>query len=52
MAALRFIRSSEDDAEGGWELRLAQIYYSKLFKEYAIADLSRYKVRSPVLPSM
>ena len=26
-----------------WERRLAKKYYDKLFKEYAIADLSRYK---------
>ena len=26
-----------------WEKRLAKTYYDKLFKEYAIADLSRYK---------
>lgn len=26
-----------------WEKRLAKAYYDKLFKEYAIADLSRYK---------
>eukprot|EP00884_Botryococcus_braunii_P003073 jgi/Botrbrau1/12767/Bobra.0238s0006.1 len=39
----RFIRDGEDDAEGGWEVQLAKLYYSRLFKEYAIADLSRYK---------
>ncbi|KAL4444099.1 hypothetical protein ABPG75_011836 [Micractinium tetrahymenae] len=39
----RFIRSEEDDATDSWEVRLAKRYYSKLFKEYAIADLSRYK---------
>ena len=27
-----------------WETRMARRYYAKLFKEYAIADLSRYKV--------
>lgn len=26
-----------------WEKRLAKTYYDKLFKEYAIADLSRYR---------
>ena len=26
-----------------WEKRLAKAYYDKLFKEYAIADLTRYK---------
>lgn len=39
----RFIRSDEDDAADSWEVRLAKRYYSKLFKEYAIADLSRHK---------
>lgn len=42
----RFLRGPEDDAqeEGGgnsWGARLARRYYSRLFKEYAIADLSR-----------
>lgn len=37
----RFIRRPEDDAANTWEARLAQRYYSRLFKEYAIADLSR-----------
>ncbi|KAL4419431.1 hypothetical protein ABPG77_006358 [Micractinium sp. CCAP 211/92] len=39
----RFIRADEDDAADSWEVRLAKRYYSKLFKEYAIADLTRYK---------
>ena len=38
----RFIRNAEDDAEDSWEARMARRYYAKLFKEYAIADLSRY----------
>ncbi len=29
---------------GGWEVELAQKYYRKLFREYAVGDLSRYKV--------
>ena len=29
----RFIRTSEDDAVGSWEQRLAKKYYDKLFKE-------------------
>ena len=41
---LRFIRSEEDDVGNTWEVRLAHKYYAKLFKEYAIVDLSRYKV--------
>eukprot|EP00243_Klebsormidium_subtile_P003386 TRINITY_DN16772_c0_g1_i1.p1 TRINITY_DN16772_c0_g1~~TRINITY_DN16772_c0_g1_i1.p1 ORF type:complete len:289 (-),score=62.99 TRINITY_DN16772_c0_g1_i1:204-1070(-) len=39
----RFLRSDEDDADTSWEARLAKRYYDKLFKEYCIADLSRYK---------
>ncbi|PSC75724.1 FRA10AC1 like [Micractinium conductrix] len=39
----RFIRSESDDAADSWEMKLAKRYYSKLFKEYAIADLSRHK---------
>lgn len=40
----RFVRSEEDDTSDSWEVRMARRYYAKLFKEYAIADLSRYKV--------
>ncbi|BDA50345.1 Protein FRA10AC1 homolog [Coccomyxa sp. Obi] len=41
----RFIRSEEEDAaaEDRWALRLAKRYYSKLYREYAIVDLSRYQ---------
>ncbi|XP_002981847.2 protein FRA10AC1 [Selaginella moellendorffii] len=39
----RFIRSEEDDSERSWEQRLAKRYYDKLFKEYCLADMSRYK---------
>lgn len=39
----RFIRTEEDDEEDTWEKRLAKKYYDKLFKEYCLADLSRYK---------
>ena len=39
------MRSEEDDSSDSWEVRMARRYYAKLFKEYAIADLSRYKVR-------
>lgn len=41
----RFLRAPEDDAgeEGAsWGARLARRYYARLFKEYAIADLSRW----------
>ncbi|TMW44953.1 hypothetical protein DOY81_009970 [Sarcophaga bullata] len=34
---------SESAGEDSWEVRLAKRYYDKLFKEYCIADLSRYK---------
>ncbi len=40
----RFIREDADNAPGGWEVDVARKYYSKLFREYCIADLSRYKV--------
>lgn len=46
----RFIRCAKDDAARGvsssgsdWEARMAAKYYSRLFKEYALVDLSRYK---------
>lgn len=39
----RFIRSEEDDLNPSWEQRLVKLYYDKLFKEYCIADMSRYK---------
>jgi len=39
----RFVREEADDADGGWEVRLARRYYSQLFREYCIADLSLYK---------
>lgn len=42
-AGHRFIRSTQDDADASWEAKLALRYYQKLFKEYCIADLSRYK---------
>ena len=42
-AAHRFLRSEEDENDTSWESRLAAKYYARLFKEYAIADLSRWK---------
>lgn len=33
----------DDDEADTWEKRLAKKYYDKLFKEYCICDLSRYK---------
>lgn len=42
----RFLWDEENEADIGglsWEQRLALRYYRKLFKEYCIADLTRYK---------
>ncbi|PVD30189.1 hypothetical protein C0Q70_09451 [Pomacea canaliculata] len=39
----RFLWSDDDDADITWEKQLAKKYYDKLFKEYCLADLSRYK---------
>ncbi|XP_041910405.1 protein FRA10AC1 homolog [Arvicola amphibius] len=39
----RFLWNEEDETDMTWEKRLAKKYYDKLFKEYCIADLSRYK---------
>ncbi|KAJ3165013.1 hypothetical protein HK101_000320 [Irineochytrium annulatum] len=43
----RFLRDEEDDedvsAPTTWEQRLAKKYYDKLFKEFCLADLSRYR---------
>ncbi|NWR59424.1 F10C1 protein, partial [Bucorvus abyssinicus] len=39
----RFLWNEEDETDMNWEKRLAKKYYDKLFKEYCIADLSRYK---------
>jgi protein FRA10AC1 len=33
----------QDQEPQSWEERLAKKYYDKLFKEYCICDLSRYK---------
>eukprot|EP00601_Ochromonadales_sp_CCMP2298_P012850 CAMPEP_0173252528 /NCGR_PEP_ID=MMETSP1142-20121109/20784_1 /TAXON_ID=483371 /ORGANISM="non described non described, Strain CCMP2298" /LENGTH=101 /DNA_ID=CAMNT_0014185595 /DNA_START=71 /DNA_END=373 /DNA_ORIENTATION=+ len=40
-----FVRDDDyDEAHGDdWKVRLARRYYDKLYKEFAIADLSRYK---------
>ena len=41
----QFIRDDEEDGRQmtcHWEVRMARKYYNKLFKEYALADLSRY----------
>eukprot|EP00775_Hariotina_reticulata_P006963 gene6962-biopygen8763 len=41
----RFLRGPADDdqAADSWGVRLAKRYYDRLFKEFAIADMSRYK---------
>lgn len=40
----RFIRSEDDDStELPWVVKMAKKYYSRLFREYALADLSRYR---------
>lgn len=39
----RFLWEARDEVGLTWEKRLAKRYYDKLYKEYAIADLSRYK---------
>ncbi|KAF0025438.1 hypothetical protein F2P81_022319 [Scophthalmus maximus] len=39
----RFLWRDEDEEDMTWEKELARKYYDKLFKEYCIADLSRYK---------
>ena len=44
----KFIWGSTDEVDS-WEKRLAKAYYDKLFKEYAVADLSRYRERKVAL---
>ncbi|XP_062858696.1 protein FRA10AC1 [Trichomycterus rosablanca] len=39
----RFLWRDEDEEDMTWEKELAKTYYDKLFKEYCIADLSKYK---------
>ncbi|RHY04541.1 hypothetical protein DYB25_003439 [Aphanomyces astaci] len=41
----QFLRNDDADAVDGakdWKVRMAVRYYQKLFKEYALADFSRY----------
>ena len=41
-----FVRDDEKDREQlnySWEKRMARKFYNKLFKEFALIDLSRYK---------
>ncbi|XP_019644289.1 PREDICTED: protein FRA10AC1 homolog [Branchiostoma belcheri] len=39
----RFLWNDEEEEMDTWEKRMAKKYYDKLYKEYCIADLSRYK---------
>lgn len=42
----QFIRDEDEDAERGetdWRVRMSVRYYRKLFREYALADLSRFR---------
>jgi len=39
----RFLRTDEDNDDSQFEKRMSKKYYDKLFKEYCLADLSRYK---------
>lgn len=39
----RFLWDDEGTIADSWEKRFAKRYYDKLFKEYCIADLSRFK---------
>lgn len=39
----QFLWDDDVDAIDTWEKQFAKRYYDKLFKEYCIADLSRYK---------
>lgn len=43
--AHKFVRDDEFDEKnkGDWRVRMARRYYDKLYKEYVIVDLSRYK---------
>lgn len=44
----KFLWGASDEVDS-WEKRLAKAYYDKLFKEYAVADLSRYRERKVAL---
>ena len=41
----QLVRDDEDDLKNSnnWKVRMARRYYDRLYKEYAIIDLSRYK---------
>ena len=41
----QFVRNTEQDEKNlsNWEIRMTKRYYDQLFKEYALADLTRFK---------
>jgi protein FRA10AC1 len=39
----KYDHDKDKDNDGKWEEKFAKTYYDKLYKEYAIADLSLYK---------
>eukprot|EP01083_Nonionella_stella_P085383 236775_1 len=39
----RLIRTDEDNDNSTWEKRIAKKYYDRLFREYGLVDMSRYK---------
>ena len=41
----QFVRDFDEDVQnrGDWKIRMARRYYDRLYKEYAIFDVSRYK---------
>ena len=43
----RFVRNNEEDhnliESEGWKIRMARKYYNRLYKEYAIVDLTHYE---------
>jgi hypothetical protein len=41
----RFLRTSEDNADTSSGVQMAKKYYDKLFREYAIIDLTGYKTK-------
>ena len=44
LTSLRFLREDDNEEAGlSWEDKLAQKYYSSLYREYAVCDLKHYK---------
>jgi len=39
----KFIRTEEDNDDSDWQKKMAKKYYDKLFREYCLADLTRFK---------